>query len=65
MRKKRTNQVSMWLTDDELALLDKLANDKGTPKSTMLRITLLDYASRKGYVLPKDQVSGEAPQHSS
>lgn len=55
MRKKRTNQVSMWLTDDELALLEKLAEDKGTPKSTLLRIALLDYASRKGYALPKSR----------
>lgn len=37
----------MWLNDDELALLESLAGNKGVPKSTMLRIALLDYASRK------------------
>jgi hypothetical protein len=54
MRKKRTNQVSMWLTDDELALPEKLADAKGVPKSTMQRIALLEYAAKRGEILRKD-----------
>lgn len=37
----------MWLTDDELSLLEGLAEEKGVPKSTMLRIALLEYAAKR------------------
>lgn len=53
MRKKRVNQVSTRLTDDELKLLERLAEKKGVPFSTLLRITFLDYAARNGETVAK------------
>lgn len=43
----------MWLNDNELELLEKMAVAKGVPKSTMQRIALLEYAARHGETLPK------------
>jgi len=53
-RQKRTNQSSTRLTDDELALLERLADKKGMLPATLWRVMLLDYAAKNGEALPKD-----------
>jgi hypothetical protein len=53
MRKKRVNQVSTRLTDDEEKLLERLAEKKGMLPATLLRVALLDYARVQGEVIPK------------
>jgi hypothetical protein len=60
MRKKRTNQVSTRLTDDELALLERLVGKKGMLPATVLRVALLDYAQRNGETLPRKDASEES-----
>lgn len=57
MRKKRINQVSTRLTDDELALLGRLVEKKGMLPATLLRVALLDYAHKYGETLPKVDAS--------
>ena len=57
MRKKRTNFVSTRLTDEELALLERLVAKKGMLPATVLRVALLDYAQKNGETLPKPDAS--------
>jgi hypothetical protein len=57
MRKKRTNQVSTRLTDDELAMLERLVDKKGMLPATVLRVALLDYAQKNGETLPRTDAS--------
>jgi hypothetical protein len=57
MRNKRINYVSTRLTDDELALLERLGSKKGMLPATLLRVALLDYAQKNGETLPRKNAS--------
>ena len=57
MRKKRTNQVSTRLTDDELKVLLRLSDRKGILPATLLRVAFLDYAQKSGETLPPKDAS--------
>ncbi len=47
-----TRQVSVYLTDDQLDVLDQLAGADDLTRSSVLRVALESYAAGRGFELP-------------